>query len=159
MTDDEEVKEGKRWPSEAERANQELLDTKDTVNGVGRVSSNDTPYAVDGNETGDYVGVSPEYMTYANETEKPLRAEGGVEKDLEDEVLGQDHLVAKVEPHKGTQTQGGGSMFETVTTATSGENHSATVAKVAPDKVKVAGSPPAKKAAPARPSAPVSSST
>lgn len=29
-------------------------------------------YRVEGNDVGGYLGVSPEYMTYANETEKPL---------------------------------------------------------------------------------------
>lgn len=29
-------------------------------------------YRVEGNDTSGYIGVSPEYMTYANETEKPL---------------------------------------------------------------------------------------
>lgn len=28
-------------------------------------------YRVEGNDTSGYIGVSPEYMTYANETEKP----------------------------------------------------------------------------------------
>lgn len=28
-------------------------------------------YRVEGNDTSGYVGVSPEYMTYANKTEKP----------------------------------------------------------------------------------------
>lgn len=29
-------------------------------------------YRVEGNDVGGYLGVSPEYMTYANDTEKPL---------------------------------------------------------------------------------------
>lgn len=29
-------------------------------------------YRVEGNDVSGYIGVSPEYMTYANETEKPL---------------------------------------------------------------------------------------
>ena len=39
-------------------------------------------YRVEGNEIGQYVGTSPEYATYANETEQPLRAEDSVENEV-----------------------------------------------------------------------------
>lgn len=46
-------------------------------------------YAVEGNELDGYVGVSPEYKTYANETERPYRAEEGTpERWEEDKLLG-----------------------------------------------------------------------
>lgn len=43
-------------------------------------------FAVEGNDKSAYLGTSPEYQTYANDTEKPMRAEDGPEKVLEDEV-------------------------------------------------------------------------
>jgi hypothetical protein len=46
-------------------------------------------YAVEGNKTSNYFGVSPEYQTYANETEKPMRAQGGPEAELEKLQLGE----------------------------------------------------------------------
>lgn len=42
-------------------------------------------FAVEDNELDGYVGTSPEYMTYANETEKPGVAEDGVEAQIFDE--------------------------------------------------------------------------
>lgn len=42
-------------------------------------------FRVEGNDTDAYVGVNPEYMTYANETEAPAAAEEGVEKALEEQ--------------------------------------------------------------------------
>lgn len=38
-------------------------------------------FAVEGNDTSGYVGVSPEYMTYANETEAPLQGAEGIEAE------------------------------------------------------------------------------
>lgn len=43
-------------------------------------------YAVEGNDLDNYVNTSPEYMTYANETEKPHAAEEGIFKDLEEDL-------------------------------------------------------------------------
>lgn len=77
-----------RWPSNAEldlEARQKAADQEQ-----GEVGEVYAPFAVEGNDTSGYVGVSPEYMTYANETDKPLRSEEGVEKDLEDKALGED---------------------------------------------------------------------
>lgn len=44
-------------------------------------------WAVEGNEVDNYVGVSPEYMTYANETDKPARAADGAEAVLEKKLV------------------------------------------------------------------------
>ena len=41
-------------------------------------------FEVEGNDTDAYVGVSPEYRGYANDTEKPYAAESGVEKIMEE---------------------------------------------------------------------------
>jgi hypothetical protein len=79
-------------------------------------------FAVEDNDTSEYIGVSEEYRTYANETEKPYEF-GGVEADavaaqLEDQfAIGKDAVV-EVE-----HTLGGGSRSETVTTHESGENY------------------------------------
>lgn len=45
-------------------------------------------FAVEGNDLDAYVNVNPEYMTYANETEAPAKAEKGPEKVLEESGLG-----------------------------------------------------------------------
>lgn len=45
-------------------------------------------YAVEGNELDAYVGVSPEYMTYADDTQKPFLAEGdGPEAQVEQRFI------------------------------------------------------------------------
>jgi hypothetical protein len=44
-------------------------------------------WAVEGNEVDNYVGVSPEYMTYANDSDKPRRAEEGAEAEVEKQLL------------------------------------------------------------------------
>lgn len=44
----------------------------ETVNPDYDAEPTDTRYAVEGNDTSAYRGVSPEYATYANDTEKPL---------------------------------------------------------------------------------------
>ena len=43
-------------------------------------------YAVEGNELDEYVGANPEYMTYANETEKPYASEGA-EAEVTDQFV------------------------------------------------------------------------
>lgn len=87
------------------------------------------PYAVEDNDTSAYVGVSPEYMTYASDTEKPLRADGGVEGDLEEAVLdGSKFAVGTVTPvatDADTSTVGSGASSDLVYTATSGEGFTA----------------------------------
>ena len=44
------------------------------------------PYAVEGNETDAFVGVSPEYKTYSGEFGKPYRTEDGPTADAEKEA-------------------------------------------------------------------------
>jgi hypothetical protein len=112
------------------------------VSPVGGAVSSDpnevnAPYAVEDNDTSGYVGVSQEYMTYANDTEKPLTTEEGVEADLLD--LQQSGLaVKKVEPPEpGEQSVGTGSLVESVYSATSGENFTSEVV----DPKKVEGAP------------------
>lgn len=47
-------------------------------------------YAVTGNDISDYSpDVSPEYKTYANDTEQPLRSDSGAQKTLEDRAFGE----------------------------------------------------------------------
>lgn len=79
------------------------------------------PYAVEDNDTSAYVGVDPDKMTYANDTEKPLRGEDSVEDEVASDMLagyayGTD---AKVE---GQQTLGSGSSSPVVAVTTSGES-------------------------------------
>jgi len=45
-----------------------------------------TPYAVEGNETDAFVGVSPEYRTYSGEFGKPYRTDEGPTADAEQEA-------------------------------------------------------------------------
>lgn len=44
-------------------------------------------FAVEGNDTSKFVGVSPEYATYANDTEAPLRGEDGAESVFEERQI------------------------------------------------------------------------
>lgn len=55
----------------------------------GNVESADAgrSFAVKGNDLSAYVGVDPEYQTYADETHKPFRAAKGAEKVFEGRVL------------------------------------------------------------------------
>lgn len=79
------------------------------------------PYKVEDNDTSAYVGVSPEYMTYANDTEKPLAAEEGPEADAE-ELLLKGSAVGKDADPESNETLGGGSNGELLYPASSGEN-------------------------------------
>lgn len=87
------------------------------------------PYAVEGNDTSAYLGVSTEYMTYASETDRPMRAEGNVDDDPE--VAAEERYYETATPVlvlpavESQQTTGAGSLHETVYTATSGEDYSA----------------------------------
>jgi hypothetical protein len=95
----------------------------------GVVTDLQTQFAVEGNETANYIGVTPDRMTYANSTEQPLAAAEGVELTREERLVTQEVLVAPATPApEGKQTGGGGSSQETIYTATSGERFSATIA-------------------------------
>jgi hypothetical protein len=48
------------------------------------------PYAVEGNETDAFTGVSPEYATYSGEFGKPYLAPEGPTVDLEEEAAASD---------------------------------------------------------------------
>lgn len=165
---DQATAKGQRWPSAAERDLQRRLDEgadeksrlSTLQGGAGQVSDSATPYAVEDNDTSNYVGVSPEYMTYADDRQKPLRAEEGPEATAEKNAL-QTTPVRDVAVKENNQTQGGGTTHETVYTATSGEDFT-------PDQTKNDGTPdggtvtgggtavqssaPTRKAAPAKPS-------
>ena len=95
----------------------------------GVVTSLQAPFAVEDNDTSAYVGVAPEYMTYAEDLNKPFKAEGGVEQELEDKLIEQPTLVSPVVVDEGNPTEGGGSSQEVVFTALSGENFSSEVAE------------------------------
>lgn len=105
-------------PESARRDN-----TKDDVLNPEKVNA---PYATDEHDTSAYLGVSAEYMQYANETEKPLEATEGPEfESLKLQRLG----VAGVRKTEGLDTEpatevGVGST-ETLNTVSSGENFSA----------------------------------
>lgn len=68
-------------------------------------------YRVEGNDTRGYVGVDPEYQTYANETEKPLNTsqeewdlglldhlEGNMDETAEADGTETDEAAEAVEP-------------------------------------------------------------
>jgi hypothetical protein len=100
----------------------------------GVVTSLNPPFAVEDNDTSAYLGVASEYMTYAEDLNKPFKAEGSADEDAEvareEKLLTQTPLVAPLpEQPEAEQTQGGGSLQETVGTALSGENFSSEVAK------------------------------
>lgn len=96
----------------------------------GEVTELKTAFAVEGNDTSAYIGVTQDRMTYANSTEQPLAAEDGTEKDREHRLLDQQVLVVPrpAQPEV-KQTGGGGSSQEPVYTALSGESFSAEIAK------------------------------
>lgn len=74
-------------------------------------------YTVEGNDTSGYIGVSPEYMTYANETEKPLltaqeewdythnldHLEGNADEDVEKETEEESEVESEVKTESETQ--------------------------------------------------------
>lgn len=65
-------------------------------------------YRVEGNDTRGYVGVDPEYQTYANETEKPLNT------SQEEWDLGLlDHLEGNMDQIDGTETDESAEAVET----------------------------------------------
>lgn len=86
------------------------------------------PFTVEDNDTSAYVGVSPEYMTYADDTHKPLRADGGVEADREARIFDTVPVVATPATEvfdQDTSTQGAGASSDLVYTAASGEGFTA----------------------------------
>lgn len=115
----------KRYPSRGERAYEArreagfATDPRGTVEQPVKVYA---PFATKDNDTSAYVGVSPEYMTYADDTQKPLRAQGGVEGKLEEAVFaGAPAVRIATATPENTATQGDGASDESVYTANSGE--------------------------------------
>jgi hypothetical protein len=96
----------------------------------GVVSEVQTQFAVEDNDTTNYLGVTSERMTYANSTEQPLAAEEGVELDREEALVSQPVLVTpKVPVPEVQQTDGGGSTQEPLYTSLSGTRFSAEIAE------------------------------
>lgn len=115
-----------RWPSneekayEARRAEGFASESRTVVPQPVDVYA---PFAVKGNDTTNFVGVSPEYMTYAGVGGKPLRAEGdGPLAQVEAEIFDNSPVVkVTASPKEDTTTQGEGAGSELVYTATSGQ--------------------------------------
>lgn len=95
------------------------LDSKD--DSVNPTEQRDL-FAVEGNDTDAYVGVSEEYRTYANDTEKPYAFEG-VEGDAVKRQFDGQFAVGKTDSVKTESTLGGGSNFETVVTHEAGAGY------------------------------------
>jgi hypothetical protein len=127
-----------RTPSTDEVDYQRRLDEgfkADTLSTTGEPTEVYAPFAVEGNDTSAYVGVSPEYMTYASETEAPSRATEGVEGQREARALDAPPVVAAAPTtalDEDTSTQGSGASSDLVYTAASGEGFTAQKA-VAPE--------------------------
>jgi hypothetical protein len=105
--------------------------TKDDVRNPEVVNA---PYATETTDTSGYLGVSPDYMTYSHDTDKPLTADEGPEaealKRLQGGVAGVRKFVdLRAEP----STAVGVAASESLNTAVSGESYSAKLVDVAPD--------------------------
>lgn len=84
------------------------------------------PYATEEHDTSGYLGVSPEYMQYANETDKPLTATEGPEAEALKRLQGGVAGVRKfVDLRSEPATEVGVVAGETLNTAVSGEGYSA----------------------------------
>lgn len=97
-------------------------------------------FAVEDNDTSNYVGVSPEYMTYANEYDAPLEADGGVEAVAEAKFKNPDNYpLGTLESRTPGQTAGGGSSTPHIVVTTSGESIQHTLVEEAPEADKETG--------------------
>jgi len=121
-----------RWPSseevayEARRAEGFASESR---GGVVQPVDVYAPFAVEGNDTTNFVGVSPEYMTYAGVGGQPLRADGGVLAEVEGDIFDNPPVVkVAAPPAESTATQGAGTSSEPVYTATSGQGFTAALA-------------------------------
>jgi hypothetical protein len=92
----------------------------DAVDGRGNVLS---PYAVEDNDTSAYVGVNPEYATYANETERPFRAEEGTAERYFEDQLTSPKKFAVGAGVQSQPTEGGGSSVPLLYPDVSGEGY------------------------------------
>jgi hypothetical protein len=96
------------------------------------------PYAVEGNETANYKGVDADRMTYASDTEKPLKGDG-VEDKVGHAMLDSNFAYGAKLPVESKQTLGSGSSEPHAVVATSGENvghHLTDTGKLATDAQK-----------------------
>jgi hypothetical protein len=121
------------------------------------------PYATENTDTSAYIGVSPEYMTHADVTTQPFKAEEGPEAELLDTLQGGLAVAAPPDAKASEATAGGGSSAESIYTATSGEDFSSSVVKEEPkadeSQGKVQTSPTPAATPSATPSSPSASST
>lgn len=92
----------------------------DAVDGRGNVLS---PYAVEDNDLSAYVGVNPEYATYANETERPFRAEEGTAERYFEDQLTSPRKFAVGAGVVSNPTEGGGSTVPLLYPDVSGEGY------------------------------------
>lgn len=83
-------------------------------------NATNAPYAVEGNDTSGYIGVDPDKMTYANDTEAPLRGTGAEDKVAKEQLSG--YAYGEDPKPKGEQTLGSGSSAPLVGVTTSGES-------------------------------------
>lgn len=74
-----------------------VLTTSDEYASRDHSADEGRDYRVEDNDTSDYYGVSPEYQTYANETEKPAKAEDGPEAEIEKRLVSQTVAVEEVD--------------------------------------------------------------
>ena len=81
-------------------------------------------FATEDTDTSAYIGVSPEYMTHANDTEMPLTADEGPELEALEKLTSGFAVQKAPEAGEVKQTVGTGSSAESIYTATSGEDFS-----------------------------------
>lgn len=68
-------------------------------------------FAVEGNDTDGYIGVSPEYRTYANETEAPVTGDDSPERKVEEyfvETLNTEAVKPGAQASTSTESQKAG---------------------------------------------------
>lgn len=61
-----------------------ILSTSDDYVAPEEPTNEGRDFRVEDNDVSGYVGTSPEYATYANDTEAPLKAKGGAENEVFD---------------------------------------------------------------------------
>lgn len=83
-----------------------------------------TPYRLEDNDTSGYLGVSPEYMNYANEAEKPITATEGPEAESLRRLQAGQPGVYKTQRPEAVTAEPGAQSVENLATATSGEDFS-----------------------------------
>lgn len=91
-------------------------------------------YAVEGNDTSGYIGVSPEYATYANETEAPLQGTEGVEAEAGARLTQPLRQVDTEARYEGKQITGVGSKDPVLYSEVSGDIYQTEKVKVTEGK-------------------------